>query len=320
MTNYLKTLTAICLCVMSSALCMGQNVKIYDTSNSGLIDNDLWAVVVDHDGNKWLGTIKYGLVKFDGDTFTVFNKENSAIKGDCVTMLFVDSKGNLWAEYSRPEEGIVMYDGKVWTTFTAASMGVESIDVRDIRETPDGTIWFAFPNKAMIYNDGAWSTMKIPADNILCMDVREDGSIAVGCSTQLLIYSNGKWKKYTEKNSELQLATIRGLKFRPDGALMIGYGGGFGGGGLSVLSSNFKVWTHYNKSNSQIPDHMIRDIEYDGKNYWMASNNGLVKKDGASISAVFFREGMFANVISDIALEGKILWIATQFGLVRYEP
>ena len=53
---------AICLCVMSSALCMGQNVKIYDTSNSGLIDNDLWAVVVDHDGNKWLGTIKYGLV------------------------------------------------------------------------------------------------------------------------------------------------------------------------------------------------------------------------------------------------------------------
>ena len=65
---------------------------------------------------------------------------------------------------------------------------------------------------------------------------------------------------------------------------------------------------------------MIRDIEYDGKNYWMASNNGLVKKDGASISAVFFREGMFANVISDIALEGKILWIATQFGLVRYEP
>ena len=111
---------AICLCVISSTLCMGQNVKIYDTSNSGLIDNDLWAVVVDHDGNKWLGTLKYGLIKFDGDTFTVFNKENSAIKGDCVTSLFVDSKGNLWAEYSRPDEGIVMYNGNEWTTFKAA--------------------------------------------------------------------------------------------------------------------------------------------------------------------------------------------------------
>ena len=320
MTKLVRTLMAICLCVMSSALCSGQNVKIYDTSNSGLINNDIWAVVVDHDGNKWLGTVKYGLIKFDGDTFTVFNKENSAIKGDCVTTLFVDSKGNLWAEYSRPEEGIVMYDGKVWTTFTAASMGVESIDVRDIRETPDGTIWFAFPNKAMIYNDRAWSTMKIPADNILCMDVREDGSIAVGCTSQLLIFSNGKWKKYTEKNSELQLATIRGLKFRPDGALMIGYGGGFGGGGLSVLSSNFKVWTHYNKSNSRIPDHMIDDIEYDGKNYWMATNNGLVKFDGKKVSSVFFREGMFKNVIRDIVIEDGTLWIATNFGLIKYIP
>lgn len=320
MIKYLKNLMSICLCVISSALCMGQNVKIYDTSNSGLIDNDLWAVVVDHDGNKWLGTLKYGLVKFDGDTFTVFNKENSAIKGDCVTTLFVDSKGNLWAEYSRPEEGIVKFDGENWTVFTAASLGVESIDVRDIRETPDGTIWFAFPGKIVSFKDGNTSTLKVPYENILCMDVREDGTIAVGCDMQLLIYSNGKWKKYTEKNSELQLSTIRGLKFRPDGALMIGYGGGFGGGGLSVLSSNFKVWTHYNKSNSQIPDHQIQDIEYDGKNYWMASNNGLVKKDGGDISAVFFREGMFKNVISDIALEGKTLWIATNFGLIKYEP
>ena len=64
----------------------------------------------------------------------------------------------------------------------------------------------------------------------------------------------------------------------------------------------------------------IRDIEFDGKNYWMASNKGLVKKDGVTISAVFFREGLFANVIRDIALEGKTLWIATRFGLVRYEP
>ena len=178
---------AIYLCVISSALCTGQNVKIYDTSNSGLMDNDLWAVVVDHDGNKWLGTLKYGLIKFDGDTFTVFNKENSAIKGDCVTTLFVDSKGNLWAEYSRPEEGIVKFDGENWTVFTAASLGVESIDVRDIREASDGAIWLAFPDKAVIYKDGSWSTMKIPYDNILCMDVREDGTIAVGCDMQLLI-------------------------------------------------------------------------------------------------------------------------------------
>ena len=318
--KYLKFLMTIFLCSMSISLCMGQKVKIFDTSNSGLVDDDLWAVVVDLNGNKWIGTLKYGLIRFDGDTFTVFNKENSVIKGDCVTMLFVDSKGNLWAEFSRPEEGIAMYDGTIWTVFTNSDLGVEKIEVRDIRETHDGAIWFALEAQAVIYKEGTWSTVKIPYDNILCMDIRDDGVIAVGCDRQLLIYSNGKWKKYTEKNSQLQLDVIRGLKFRPDGALLIGYGGGFGNGGLSVLSSNFKEWNHYNKSNSRIPDHMIRDIEYDGKNYWMASNNGLVRQDDFTISAIFFREGMWANVISDIALEGKTVWLATNFGLVRYEP
>lgn len=325
MKNFLKILMVTCLCAMTASWCLGQNVHIYDTSNSGLVDNDLWAIVVDNHGNKWLGTLKSGLIKFDGKTFTVFNKENSVIKGNCVTTLFMDSKGNLWAEFSRPEAGIVRYDGTEWKTFTAADLGVDSIDVRDIRETPDGTLWFAFPGKAVSFKDGNiassnMSSIKIPYSNILCMDVREDGTIAVGCDMQLLIYANGKWKKYTEKNSELQLGTIRGLKFRSDGALMIGYGGGFGNGGFSVLSNDFTAWTHYNKLNSRIPDHMIRDFEYDGHVYWMASNNGLVKLDGTEISAVFFRTGMYKNVISDIALEGNTLWVATNFGLIRYKP
>ena len=317
--KYLKSFILICFFVMSVASCIAQNVKIYDTVNSELITDDLWAIAVDKSGNKWLGTLKYGLIKFDGSTFTVFNKENSLLKGDCSTNLFVDSKGNLWAEFSRPEEGIAKYDGNNWTVFKAADLGVESIDVRDIREASDGTIWFVISDKVVIYKDGAWSAMEIPYENLLCMDIREDGTLAVGCDTLLLVGKNGKWKRFTEGNSELQLGTIRGLKFRPDGSLMIGYGGGFGGGGLSVLSSNFKKWIHYNKSNSRIPDHMIRDIEFDGKSYWMASNNGLVKMEENTISAVFFRDGRFTNVIRDIAIEGNILWIATNFGLIRYE-
>ena len=76
----------------------------------------------------------------------------------------------------------------------------------------------------------------------------------------------------------------------------------------------------YNNANSGISDHMVRDIVFDGKNYWMATNNGLVKFDGKKVSSVFFREGMFKNVINEIAIEDGTLWIATNFGLIQYIP
>ena len=51
MKSYLKTLIITCLCAIATSWCLGQNVKTYDTSNSGLVDNDLRAVVVDNHGN-----------------------------------------------------------------------------------------------------------------------------------------------------------------------------------------------------------------------------------------------------------------------------
>lgn len=61
-------------------------------------------------------------------------------------------------------------------------------------------------------------------------------------------------------------------------------------------------------------------MDHDGNKWLGMIKYGLVKKDGDTISAVFFRDGMFKNFITDIAIEGKILWIATYFGLIKYEP
>ena len=61
-------------------------------------------------------------------------------------------------------------------------------------------------------------------------------------------------------------------------------------------------------------------VDHDGNKWLGTIKYGLVKKDGVTISAVFFREGVFANAISDIAIEDKTLSIATNFGLIRYEP
>ena len=96
----------------------------------------------------------------------------------------------------------------------------------------------------------------------------------------------------------------------------MGNRGGFGGGGFSIIDDD--KWRHFNKTNSNVPDHMVRDIEIDKNGViWMATNNGAIKKEGKTITPILFREGMFQNTILDIAIENEIVWIATNFGLIK---
>ena len=52
------------------------NWTIYNTSNSNLPFNWIFTIVIDAQGNKWIGTAG-GLAKFDGVNWTIYNTSNS---------------------------------------------------------------------------------------------------------------------------------------------------------------------------------------------------------------------------------------------------
>ncbi len=295
----------------------GQQAELLDKSNSDLIDNDLLSVSVDKRGNKWIGTSKFGLVKYVNNSFENLNKENSEINGDYISPIFSDSKGNVWVSFSKPEEGLAKFDGKKWTTYSAKDIGVESISVIAITEDANGKIYFGGSNGILVYSDD-WIKLEMPEGSytVRALDVNKDGSIAVGHNSGLLLFKNDNWIAFTKENSELRLGTVRAVKFLTDGALVVGYGGGFGDGGFSIIKE--EKWKHFNKTNSKVPDHMIRDIEIDQNGtIWMATNNGVVKMEGKKVTPILFREGMYKNVILDIAIDNDSIWVATNFGLIK---
>ena len=312
------------LCV--SLFGYGQKTTLYDKNTSSIPEDDLLSIAIDGQGNKWIGSARSGLLVFDGESYTTF----SEMKGDFFTPIFKDSKGNMWVSFSALVETVgsvdvlARYDGSRWWWYKAEDIGPYNISVTDICEGKDGTLYFAGPEGFLVMlKDNKWELLDLPEKDMVALSVavRDDGVIALGFGRPdcgLLIYQDGKWRSYSEKGSLLVINVVRALKFTDDGALIIGYGGGFGDGGFSVMKG--KKWTHFNKSNSGISDHMVRDIEFDGKNYWMATNNGLVKFDGKKVSSVFFRQGMFKNVINEIAIENGTLWITTNFGLIKYVP
>jgi signal transduction histidine kinase/ligand-binding sensor domain-containing protein len=61
-----------------------------------LPDSAVISIIQAKDGYLWMGT-RYGLVRFDGNQFTVFDEMNTpSLKSDTIIFLYEDSKTNLW--------------------------------------------------------------------------------------------------------------------------------------------------------------------------------------------------------------------------------
>ncbi|MBI4748112.1 MAG: hypothetical protein HY774_06455 [Acidobacteria bacterium] len=107
------------------------------TTDDGLPQNAVFAVTQTRDGYLWLTTLD-GLVRFDGVTFTVFNKGNSrGLTSHRFSALFEDSDGTLWI--GTIDGGLTRYRDGVFTTFTKVD-GLPHDGVRAIQGDLNGDL------------------------------------------------------------------------------------------------------------------------------------------------------------------------------------
>jgi ligand-binding sensor domain-containing protein len=57
----------------------GKTFKNYTTAN-GLVNNAVFSILEDKDGNIWFGTRWFGLSRFDGKSFTTFSQYDNKIQ------------------------------------------------------------------------------------------------------------------------------------------------------------------------------------------------------------------------------------------------
>ena len=105
----------------------GTNWTVYNTSSSGLPYNRIACIVIDAEGNKWIGTSEGGLAKFDGTNWTVYNTSNSALPSNWIGCIAIDEQENKWISSGGltvfNEGGIVV--PVELNSFTAATNGKE---------------------------------------------------------------------------------------------------------------------------------------------------------------------------------------------------
>jgi len=116
----------------------------------GLPDSEAISVVQSNDGHLWIGT-QHGLVRFDGNRFTVFNQMNTpGLISDRIVFLFEDKEANLWI--GTESSGMEMIRNGVVQDFSAASSG--SGVVTYAVEDSSGTILFSAANGILVYEKG----------------------------------------------------------------------------------------------------------------------------------------------------------------------
>ena len=163
-------------------------------------------MATDRNGNIWLGTTK-GLAKYDGNTFTYYNKTNSKLPTNWILSLLVDKNNKVWVG---TPDGIVCIDGDNQTLFNKKN-GLERERVVTIAQNSTGKVYFGITNimgiaKFLYYaEDGVVKQEPIPETSIISnMVFDKNDNLWISSENSLLCKkNNGEFISYDSRNSPL---------------------------------------------------------------------------------------------------------------------
>lgn len=267
----------------------GETCTVYTTSNSGLPYDLAFPFGFDDQGNTWIGTTDLdriverggGVAKFDGQTWTVYNMDNSGLPSNNVWSGTIDLQGNVWVGTLR---GVARFDGETWTVYDKNAMGMPSNLVSALAVDLKGNIWAGnYDGGGIARFDGEIWTAYTPAnsgivgDSILHIVFDPAGNMWVSSWGALVKFDGATWTTYTTDDSELPGGW--GLAVDAQGMVWAG-----GGGILLYFDTtpgvgrfDGQTWTVYRPDNSEMPARKAYALVPDSHgNMWMGTEIGLV--------------------------------------------
>jgi len=271
----------------------------YDTIN-GLASNNAYRIMIDHLGNKWIGSINYNndsivyVTKFDGINWTKYNVVNAHCEYgySAINDITEDSIGNIWFATS---SGVSMFDGINWKYYHVKD-GLPSNFVRCIVTDKFGNKWFGTQNGLTKFNGATWVTYNTPdaisgpAGNcILSLAFDKYNNLWIGGAYTLYKFQNSR---IVNANSPI-LTSVNTMVFDRTGVMWVGIFNGFvtnngtwhtritSAGGITSLAvdTDNSVWLSAMKY-SNIPlifDATPKNLELDtlrgSKNYFVINSN-----------------------------------------------
>lgn len=163
--------------------------------NDGLENLFVWSLLHDHSGHVWAGTWGGGLFRMDRERFQRFELGGGGT--EVVLALCEDKEGRIWLGERVGERQIVSIENGARVVHAVPGK-LPRLDIRSIRETKDGSLWFGTVEEGLLrLNKGEFTQCaesSHPAGmgpTISTLHVDADGQLWVGATGKGLMLPQG---------------------------------------------------------------------------------------------------------------------------------
>jgi len=181
------------------------------------------SLLVDQEGNRWVGTLTTGLFRFRPAPLTAYGKDEGLSDSKFQTV-FQDREGRLWLG----GDLLYWFDGHQFHLFPGL------VDVRAIAQTKDGDLWFGGSGGLYRWRSGVLSRFKIDAPAVNAIHQDREGTLwIVALSYErpggLYRFRDGEFERIAanvhriveDRNAGLWQASQQGLEYMRDGKTVL---------------------------------------------------------------------------------------------------
>lgn len=281
------------------------------TSDQGLALDQVRAGTIDKKGNLWFATAGGGASKYDGKSFTNYNKTEGLLSGRLFSIL-ADTKGNIWFGTA---SGVSKYDGISFSSYTQ-DQGLANNRVNYILEDKKGNFWFGTNGGSSLYDGKVFKSYMmadgLANDQVYSILEDKEGNIWFGTEGGVSKFDGKSFTTYTETQG-LANNHVYSILEDKEGNLWFGTDGG----GASKYDG--KSFSTYTTKEGLVNDRVTSMHEDKGGNLWFGTYGGVSKYDMKTFRNYTTAEGLSNPIIRTI-IEDKngIFWFGTEGGVNRY--
>ena len=250
----------------------GTTWTTYDNSDSTLISDNLTTVVVDDDGDKWIGFRFDGAALLSGETIVHYDTSNG-LTMPLIRDIATDADGKVW--FATAGGGLFLLESDIWTNFKAdPDTGLSNNILSSLGFDADGNLWIGYNFGGASLFDGVDFVHFDASDGfttnaVVTSIVAEGANMWFGTDQGVFLKVGSNWTAYNSANSGLVSDVITSVAIDPSGDKWFGTLAG-------LCRFDGTNWTTYLTDNSALPDNTVQVVESDlVGNIWIGTTGGL---------------------------------------------